>query len=109
MGKKATESKSQLGFFEAEQQLPEGFVYQPDLISAEEEAELLEEFRNLPFREFEFHGYLGKRRVVSFVGDTTSTRASCRNRMTSRRFFFRCVSAQRRLLDGPLVSYSMCW
>ena len=27
---------------------------------------LLERVRGLPFKEFEFQGYLGKRRVVSF-------------------------------------------
>ena len=31
-----------------------------------EEETLLTHVRNLPFREFEFHGYTGKRRVVSF-------------------------------------------
>jgi alkylated DNA repair dioxygenase AlkB len=35
-------------------------------VSPEEEAELLEHFRKLEFREYELHGYLGKRRVVSF-------------------------------------------
>jgi alkylated DNA repair dioxygenase AlkB len=46
--------------------LPEGFRYQPDFISAEEERELVEQLVALPFKEFEFQGYLGKRRVVSF-------------------------------------------
>src|SRR3954451_12713207 len=46
--------------------LPEGFRYQPNLIGAEEEAELIDRIRELPFKEFEFHGYTGKRRVVSF-------------------------------------------
>ena len=45
---------------------PEGFRYQPELISPDEEAALLDHIRALPFREFEFHGYTGKRRVVSF-------------------------------------------
>ncbi|HEX3883856.1 MAG TPA: alpha-ketoglutarate-dependent dioxygenase AlkB [Stellaceae bacterium] len=46
--------------------MPEGFRYAPDLISAAEEARLVEAFADLPFKEFEFHGFLGKRRVVSF-------------------------------------------
>jgi len=46
--------------------LPEGFRYQPDVLSAHEEALLLPHLRALPFREFEFHGYTGKRRTVSF-------------------------------------------
>ena len=46
--------------------LPDGFRYQPELIARDEEAALVARIRELPFKEFEFHGYLGKRRVVSF-------------------------------------------
>jgi alkylated DNA repair dioxygenase AlkB len=46
--------------------LPQGFRYQPALITTREQDELLSQLRELPFREFEFHGYTGKRRVVSF-------------------------------------------
>jgi len=46
--------------------LPEGFRYESGLIGAADEAALLAFVRELPFREFEFHGYTGKRRVVSF-------------------------------------------
>jgi len=46
--------------------LPAGFRYAPDLIDAGEEARLVEAFAELPFKEFEFHGFLGKRRVVAF-------------------------------------------
>jgi alkylated DNA repair dioxygenase AlkB len=45
---------------------PPGFVYRADLISVEMEAALITEIEKLDLREFEFHGYLGKRRVVSF-------------------------------------------
>lgn len=45
---------------------PDGFVYRPDLIDAEEESQLVGEIETLPFQEFEFYGYRGKRRVVSF-------------------------------------------
>lgn len=47
-------------------ELPSGFRYQQDVITAAAERELLARIRDLPFREFEFHGYTGKRRVVSF-------------------------------------------
>lgn len=50
----------------AAQPMPAGFRYAPDLIGADEEARLVEAFADLPFKEFEFHGFLGKRRVVSF-------------------------------------------
>jgi alkylated DNA repair dioxygenase AlkB len=45
---------------------PEGFTYRPDLITADEERALVQRIRELPFREFQFHGFLGKRRTVSF-------------------------------------------
>jgi alkylated DNA repair dioxygenase AlkB len=68
-----SEGTFQLGFFndakrtrKSEVKLPEGLRYQPALISSSDEAVLVEHVRELPFREFEFHGYLGKRRVVSF-------------------------------------------
>ena len=57
---------AQFSLLEQSACVPEGFVYRPDVISAAEEAALLERIRGLPFREFEFQGYLGKRRVVSF-------------------------------------------
>jgi alkylated DNA repair dioxygenase AlkB len=50
----------------ADPPLPEGFRYQPDLISSAEEQSLLERVRELPLREFEFQGYIGKRRVISY-------------------------------------------
>jgi alkylated DNA repair dioxygenase AlkB len=50
----------------AAQKCPEGFRYRPDLIGRAEEEALLAHVRELPFREFEFHGYTGKRRTVSF-------------------------------------------
>lgn len=43
-----------------------GLQYQPEFIDPTSEADLLARVRTLPFREFEFHGYLGKRRIVSF-------------------------------------------
>ncbi len=46
--------------------MPAGFRYAPELIDAAEEARLVAAFADLPFKEFEFHGFLGKRRVVSF-------------------------------------------
>ncbi|HSV14275.1 MAG TPA: alpha-ketoglutarate-dependent dioxygenase AlkB [Tepidisphaeraceae bacterium] len=47
-------------------QLPEGFKYQPDLITVNEERELVRQIAPLPFADFEFQGFTGKRRVVSF-------------------------------------------
>jgi alkylated DNA repair dioxygenase AlkB len=45
---------------------PDGFRYQAELITPAEESDLVVQIRELPFKEFEFHGYTGKRRVVYF-------------------------------------------
>src|ERR1700742_3660067 len=46
--------------------LPEGFRTAPALFSAAEEKAFIRAFENLPFKPFEFHGYLGNRRIVSY-------------------------------------------
>ena len=56
----------QTDLFETVPDLPEGMRYVPDMISRGEERALLEKLPGLPFKEFEFHGFLGKRRTVSF-------------------------------------------
>ena len=58
--------KPELDLFGAAPTLPEGFVYQPEVISPEVEQTLIERIRELPLKEFEFHGYTGKRRVLSY-------------------------------------------
>jgi hypothetical protein len=45
---------------------PEGFRYQADVLPPDEERELVERIGELPLKEFEFHGYVGKRRVISY-------------------------------------------
>src|SRR5688572_25425095 len=56
----------QLTFFDAAPQLPPGFKYEPNLISRSDEETLLQNIQALPFKEFEFHGFVGKRRTVSY-------------------------------------------
>lgn len=46
--------------------LPEGLVYKRGLISPADHDALVRHVETLPFRAFEFKGYLGKRRTVSF-------------------------------------------
>ena len=65
-GASSNYTMSQLKLFSAGPALPEGFKYQPGIISPAGEEELLGRVRQLPFREFQFQGYLGKRRVVSY-------------------------------------------
>ena len=43
---------------------PEGFAYRADLITPDEEADLIARLAGLPFEPFQFHGYEGRRRVV---------------------------------------------
>ena len=45
---------------------PDGFRYQAEVLPLEEEQRLVEQIRELPLKEFEFHGYVGKRRVISY-------------------------------------------
>ena len=53
-------------FGKQNQSLPEGFAWQRDLVSAEEEGALVAEIARLPFKPFEFRQYQGLRRIVSF-------------------------------------------
>jgi alkylated DNA repair dioxygenase AlkB len=59
-------SASQLPLSGGGPDLPEGFRYRPDFISPSEEQALVAAIAGLPFKAFEFQGYRGKRRVVSF-------------------------------------------
>ena len=57
---------TQLGLFAAPADLPEGLAYRPDIVTAAEEEALAERLAALPLRAFEFHGFEGNRRTVSF-------------------------------------------
>jgi alkylated DNA repair dioxygenase AlkB len=45
---------------------PAGFLYQAAVLPPEEEQDLVARIQELPLKEFEFHGYAGKRRVFSY-------------------------------------------
>jgi alkylated DNA repair dioxygenase AlkB len=57
-------------FMDMERNLPEveppGFRYCEQIVSEEEEVALAAEIERLGLKPFEFHGYLGNRRVVNF-------------------------------------------
>jgi alkylated DNA repair dioxygenase AlkB len=57
---------SQQDLFESSPRLPEGFKYSEHVLSEAAQESLLNQIRELPFETFKFHGYEGKRRVVSF-------------------------------------------
>lgn len=56
----------QPGLFADEPAAPPGLIYRRDLLSGDEEAALATAIAGLELKPFEFHGFLGKRRVVSF-------------------------------------------
>jgi alkylated DNA repair dioxygenase AlkB len=47
-------------------QLPPGLKYEAEFLTPAEEDALLRQIEGLPFKEFEFQGFIGKRRTVSF-------------------------------------------
>ena len=59
-------AKAQFDLFGMPDPVPEGLDYREDLITPDEEKALLERFATLPFKPFEFHGFVGRRRVISF-------------------------------------------
>src|SRR4051812_13165480 len=59
-------ASAQPDLFDLPPTLPDGFAYRPDLITPDEEAALVANLADLPFKPFEFRGYLGKRRVAYF-------------------------------------------
>ena len=57
---------AQADLFAAPKRLPEGFRYQAEVLSADEEEALARELSALPFKPFDFQGFLANRRVASF-------------------------------------------
>ncbi|HEX5043625.1 MAG TPA: alpha-ketoglutarate-dependent dioxygenase AlkB [Candidatus Polarisedimenticolaceae bacterium] len=59
-------SRSQADLFAGHPALPPGFRLHADLLAEDEEQGLLRQFAGLEFKPFDFRGFLGKRRTVSF-------------------------------------------
>ncbi len=59
MSKAETESRP-------EGTLPDGFAYAADLVPESLARDLIERFAALPFKNFDFHGFQGNRRIVSY-------------------------------------------
>src|ERR1043165_6231520 len=62
---RAVMTVDQLSFL-APADTPEGLRYAPDFLAETEQAALIRRLEELPFRPFEFHGFLGKRETISF-------------------------------------------
>jgi alkylated DNA repair dioxygenase AlkB len=54
------------GLFDAAPQVPDGFFYHPEFISAGEEHELIRQIQRLQLAPFKYYQFTGKRRTVSF-------------------------------------------
>jgi len=61
-----TSATSDLFDLAGQSEQPQGFRYLPDVLSASEEASLVEHFRRLPLQPFEFQGFLANRRIFTF-------------------------------------------
>ena len=54
--------------------VPDGFVYRPDFISSEDEAQLVDAIRQVEFSAFEMRGVVARRRVAFFGSSYDSGR-----------------------------------
>jgi alkylated DNA repair dioxygenase AlkB len=59
---------NQQQLFAAAPPLPDGLVYAPDFLSLEQQAQLLEVIRALPFQKAQYKEWTARRRIVSFGG-----------------------------------------
>jgi alkylated DNA repair dioxygenase AlkB len=66
MSKRHRQPAEQSDLFDLASIMPEGFAYQDEIIPIGQEQALLERFQALPFTPYDFHGYLGRRHVISF-------------------------------------------
>src|SRR5919109_4413572 len=62
----AQTAMEQAELFEKRSEYPAGFRYVREFISGGQEQRLLNDLQRLEFKPFKFHGFLGKRRIVSF-------------------------------------------
>jgi alkylated DNA repair dioxygenase AlkB len=63
---RATKTDTQGSLFDAHDARPSGLGFRVEFVSALEEAALLANVAQLPFKPFEFHGWTGNRETVSF-------------------------------------------
>lgn len=110
--------------------LPEGFRYQAGIVPRKLQEALLEALPELPFKPFDFHGYEGKRRVVSFgwkydfdtetvrrtdaiprcfcrSGNWRPTLPDCRRRDSSRHWSPNTMSGPRSVGTGTRLCSAM--
>jgi alkylated DNA repair dioxygenase AlkB len=59
---------TQVDFIGSEEAFPEGFRYQPEFLSADEENKLLAAVKSLPLEQAQYREWHAKRRIVSYGG-----------------------------------------
>ncbi len=62
--------QQELFYVEATQIGPPGFNYKPDFLTPEEERKLVQEFKKLTFKPYQFGGYKAKRQTKSYTKRT---------------------------------------
>src|SRR5215469_17788258 len=100
---------NQLSLFESNLNLPEGFRYEPKLLDEAEERTLVAEIQRLPLKEFEFHGFSGKRRVVSFGWKYDFNQAKLREAAAVPEFFRPVREKAARFAGSTRTPSSTFW
>jgi hypothetical protein len=98
-----------LDLFAAPAAPPEGFRYQSDLIDGAQERALIAELEKLNFSAFQFHGFEGKRRVVSFGWGYDFNGGGLQESVRYRRFSCRCGSLRLHPLSWTHRPCSRCF
>ena len=84
--------------------LPDGFAYREAVLSEAEAAATVRNFEALPFKPFEFHGYLGNRRVVSFGWRYDYSGRALRDSMPLPEFLLEMRDIAAEFADIPALS-----
>ena len=95
------------------QSLPEGFCYRAGFLSDDEQAELLPRIRGLNFEQFDFRGYIARRRVVEYGWeyDFSSRKASATQPIPEFLYPLRSRAAQfvgikpQELAEAVVIEY----
>ena len=89
--------------------MPDGSRYQPDLITSEEERDLVRQFAQVDFKSHEHLDYLGNRRVAAFGWRRGVDGAMVETAKAFRISSFRCWIGWRRSRDCPPDASATPW
>ena len=89
--------------------LPEGLRHAEDVIAADEAERLVEAFASLPFQAFDFHGFKGNRRIVSYGGrnDFSASRLEAAEPIPDFRLPARAAAAAFAGLEPEAIHHAM--